>query len=80
MASLLTEYFTEMVECVFRTAARSTSSWATRSWPSGARPSPTPDDPDRAVHAAIDMMHALDALNDDSGAPPAAPSSASASA
>jgi adenylate cyclase len=63
MASLLTEYFTEMVDCVFRhngTLDKFMGDAVMAQW--GA-PLGGPDDADRAMRAAIDMMRALDALN-----------------
>jgi adenylate cyclase len=63
MASLLTEYFTEMVECVFRhggTLDKFIGDSVMAQW--GA-PIAEPDDADRAMQAAIDMMHELDKLN-----------------
>jgi adenylate cyclase len=63
IASLLTEYFTEMAECVFRhggTLDKFLGDGLMALW--GA-PIAGPDDPDRAVRAAIDMMNALDVLN-----------------
>jgi adenylate cyclase len=63
MAALLSEYFTEMVECVFRhggTLDKFIGDAVMAQW--GA-PIGEPDDPDRAVRAAIDMVTALDALN-----------------
>ena len=63
MASLLTEYFTEMVECVFRhggTLDKFIGDAVMAQW--GA-PIGAPDDPDRAIQAAIEMMDALDELN-----------------
>jgi adenylate cyclase len=38
LVEMLNEYFELMVETVFKYEARSTSSWATGSWPCGARP------------------------------------------
>jgi adenylate cyclase len=64
MATLLTEYFTEMVECVFRhdgTLDKFIGDAVMAQW--GA-PLGNPDDADRAMGAALDMMKALDALND----------------
>jgi adenylate cyclase len=64
MATLLTEYFTEMVECVFRhggTLDKFIGDAVMAQW--GA-PLGTTDDPDRAMRAAIDMMHALAGLNE----------------
>ena len=63
MAALLSEYFTEMVECVFRhggTLDKFIGDAVMAQW--GA-PIGEPDDPDRAVRAAVDMVTALDALN-----------------
>lgn len=64
IASLLTEYFTEMVECVFRhggTLDKFIGDSVMAQW--GA-PLSAPDDPDRAMSAALDMIRELDALND----------------
>lgn len=63
MAKLLTEYFTEMVECVFRhggTLDKFIGDSVMAQWgaPLGAT-----DDVDRAMDAALDMMDALDTLN-----------------
>ncbi|MEK0431791.1 MAG: hypothetical protein RL139_1595 [Gemmatimonadota bacterium] len=63
MARLLTEYFTEMVECVFRhggTLDKFIGDAVMAQW--GA-PIGEPDDCDRAMQAALDMMRELDALN-----------------
>ncbi|MFM8567003.1 MAG: adenylate/guanylate cyclase domain-containing protein [Gemmatimonadota bacterium] len=63
MARLLTEYFTEMVECVFRhggTLDKFIGDAVMAQW--GA-PIGAPDDCDRAMQAALDMMTGLDALN-----------------
>ena len=64
IAHLLTEYFTEMVECVFRhggTLDKFIGDAVMAQW--GA-PIGAPDDPDRAMAAAIDMIRELDALNE----------------
>ena len=63
MAKLLTEYFTEMVECVFRhggTLDKFIGDSVMAQWgaPLGAT-----DDVDRAMDAALDMMDALETLN-----------------
>ena len=63
MAKLLTEYFTEMVECVFRhggTLDKFIGDAVMAQW--GA-PIGEPDDCDRAMMAAMDMMDELDRLN-----------------
>ena len=64
MARLLTEYFTEMVECVFRhggTLDKFIGDAVMAQW--GA-PLGETDDVDRAMEAALDMMEALDKLNE----------------
>jgi adenylate cyclase len=63
MARLLTEYFTEMVDCVFEhggTLDKFIGDSVMAQW--GA-PLGEPDDPDRALAAALAMMAALDRLN-----------------
>ena len=63
MAHLLTEYFTEMVECVFRhggTLDKFIGDAVMAQW--GA-PLGEPDDADRAMQSAIEMIHELDKLN-----------------
>jgi adenylate cyclase len=63
MATLLTEYFTEMVDCVFRhdgTLDKFIGDAVMAQW--GA-PIATERDADNAMQAALDMMRALDALN-----------------
>jgi adenylate cyclase len=62
-ALLLTEFFTEMVECVFRhggTLDKFIGDAVMAQW--GA-PITEPDDPDRALDAAVDMMRSLERLN-----------------
>lgn len=64
MARLLTEYFSEMVECVFRhggTLDKFIGDAVMAQW--GA-PLGETDDADRAMSAALDMMEALDKLNE----------------
>ena len=64
IAKLLTEYFTEMVECVFRhggTLDKFIGDAVMAQW--GA-PLGETDDVDRAMEAALDMMEALDKLNE----------------
>ncbi len=63
MASLLTEYFTEMVECVFRhggTLDKFIGDAVMAQW--GA-PIGSPDDADEAMAAALEMMAELRKLN-----------------
>ena len=63
MASLLTEYLTQMVECVFRhdgTLDKFIGDSVMAQW--GA-PISGADDADKAMAAALEMMHALDELN-----------------
>jgi adenylate cyclase len=63
IATLLTEYFTEMVDCVFRhdgTLDKFMGDAVMAQW--GA-PIDSPDDADKAMHAAIDMLSELEALN-----------------
>jgi adenylate cyclase len=62
-ASLLTEYFTQMVDCVFRhegTLDKFIGDAVMAQW--GA-PIGGPDDADKAMAAAVEMMHALEELN-----------------
>jgi adenylate cyclase len=63
LASLLTEYFTQMVDCVFRhegTLDKFIGDSVMAQW--GA-PIGSPEDADKAMAAAIEMIHSLDALN-----------------
>ena len=62
-ALLLTEFFTEMVECVFRhggTLDKFIGDAVMAQW--GA-PITEPDDADRALDSAVDMMRSLERLN-----------------
>jgi adenylate cyclase len=64
MASLLTEYFTQMVDCVFRydgTLDKFIGDAVMAQW--GA-PIGGPDDADKAMSAAIEMIHELAKLNE----------------
>lgn len=63
MASLLTEYFTEMVEVVFRNGGTLDKFIGDAVMAQWGAPLEAPDDPDRAMLAAIEMIEALDALN-----------------
>jgi adenylate cyclase len=63
-ARLLTEYFTEMVDCVFRhggTLDKFIGDAVMAQW--GA-PISEPDDADRCLDAAVDMMAAVERLNE----------------
>src|SRR6185312_11330991 len=63
MASLLTEYFTEMVDCVFRHGGTLDKFMGDAVMAQWGAPIGAPDDADRAVHAALDMMDHLERLN-----------------
>jgi len=63
MAALLSEYFTEMVDCVFRHGGTLDKFMGDAVLAQWGAPIANADDPDRAMHAAIDMMRALDKLN-----------------
>ena len=63
MATLLTEYFTEMVECVFRHGGMLDKFIGDAVMAQWGAPLANPDDADRALQSAIDMMRALDELN-----------------
>lgn len=63
MATLLTEYFTEMVECVFRHAGTLDKFIGDSVMAQWGAPIGEPDDCDRAMHAALDMLTELERLN-----------------
>jgi adenylate cyclase len=63
MASLLTEYFTEMVECVFRNGGTLDKFIGDAVMAQWGAPIAAEDDADRAMHAAIEMLEALQRLN-----------------
>ena len=63
MATLLTEYFTEMVECVFRHGGMLDKFIGDAVMAQWGAPLGYADDADRAMQAAIDMMKALGELN-----------------
>jgi len=63
IAGLLSEYFTEMVECVFRNGGTLDKFIGDSVMAQWGAPLGAPDDPDRAVRAAVEMVGALDALN-----------------
>jgi adenylate cyclase len=64
IATLLTEYFTEMVECVFRHGGMLDKFIGDSVMAQWGAPLGNPDDADRAMQAAIDMMAALEMLNE----------------
>jgi adenylate cyclase len=63
MASLLTEYFTEMVECVFRHGGTLDKFMGDAVMAQWGAPIGMPDDADQAMSAALDMMAAMETLN-----------------
>jgi len=63
IAALLSEYFTEMVECVFRNGGTLDKFVGDSVMAQWGAPISGPDDPDRALHAAVEMLDALAALN-----------------
>jgi adenylate cyclase len=63
IATLLTEYFTEMVECVFRHGGMLDKFIGDAVMAQWGAPLGNADDADRAMQAAVDMMAALDTLN-----------------
>ncbi|HKG92944.1 MAG TPA: adenylate/guanylate cyclase domain-containing protein [Gemmatimonadaceae bacterium] len=63
MASLLTEYFTEMVECVFRNGGNLDKFIGDAVMAQWGAPIGSPDDADAAMRAALEMMDELDKLN-----------------
>jgi adenylate cyclase len=63
MASLLSEYFTEMVECVFRNDGTLDKFMGDAVMAQWGAPLASDHDPDRAMKAAVEMMRALKKLN-----------------
>lgn len=63
IATLLTEYFTEMVECVFRNGGTLDKFIGDAVMAQWGAPIGEVDDADRAIRAAIEMMQELDKLN-----------------
>ncbi len=63
-AKLLTEYFTEMVECVFRNGGTLDKFIGDAVMAQWGAPIATADDADKAMTAAIEMMRELDGLNE----------------
>jgi adenylate cyclase len=63
MATWLTEYFTEMVDCVFRNEGTLDKFIGDAVMAQWGAPLGTPEDPDKAMKAAIEMMEELGKLN-----------------
>src|SRR6185369_14862196 len=63
IAHLLTEYFTQMVECVFRYEGTLDKFMGDAVMAQWGAPLGGPDDADKAMAAAIDMMKELELLN-----------------
>jgi len=63
MATLLTDYFTEMVDCVFRNEGTLDKFIGDAVMAQWGAPIGTPDDADKAMNAAIEMMDELEKLN-----------------
>jgi adenylate cyclase len=63
MAKLLSDYFTEMVDCVFRHGGTLDKFMGDALMAQWGAPTSHADDVDRALRAAIDMQRALDRLN-----------------
>jgi adenylate cyclase len=63
MATLLTDYFTEMVECVFRNEGTLDKFIGDAVMAQWGAPIGSPDDADKAMTAAIEMMDELGKLN-----------------
>jgi adenylate cyclase len=63
MATLLNDYFSEMVECVFNNKGTLDKFIGDAVMAQWGAPIGTPEDPDKAMKAAIDMMDELGKLN-----------------
>jgi adenylate cyclase len=63
-ASLLTEYFTEMVDCVFRNEGALDKFMGDEIMAQWGAPIGTPEDADHAMNAALEMIRELRLLND----------------
>ena len=63
MATLLTDYFTEMVECVFNNEGTLDKFIGDAVMAQWGAPIGSKEDPDKAMKAAIEMMQELDKLN-----------------
>ncbi len=64
VATLLSEYFTVMVDCVFKHGGTLDKFIGDAIMAQWGAPLAAPDDADRAMDAALDMMRQLDTLND----------------
>ena len=64
MAALLTDYFTEMVDCVFRNEGTLDKFIGDAVMAQWGAPIGTAEDPDKAMTAAMEMMAELDKLNE----------------
>src|SRR5215216_4410884 len=64
MAALLSEYFTEMVECVFRNGGTLDKFVGDSVMAQWGAPIGSADDADAAMRAALEMMEELDKLNE----------------
>jgi adenylate cyclase len=63
MATLLTDYFTEMVDCVFRNEGTLDKFIGDAVMAQWGAPIGSKEDPDKAMQAAIEMMRELEKLN-----------------
>ena len=63
MAKLLSDYFSEMVDCVYRHGGTLDKFMGDALMAQWGAPVSAPDDVDRALRAAIDMLAALETLN-----------------
>ena len=63
MATLLTDYFTEMVDCVFRNEGTLDKFIGDAVMAQWGAPIGSSEDPDKAMQAAIEMMQELEKLN-----------------
>jgi adenylate cyclase len=64
MATLLTDYFTEMVDCVFRNEGTLDKFIGDAVMAQWGAPIGSKEDPDKAMQAAIEMIQELDKLNE----------------
>lgn len=64
MATLLTDYFTEMVDCVFRNEGTLDKFIGDAVMAQWGAPIGSKEDPDKAMNAALEMIRELDKLNE----------------